>query len=215
MNGRHKSLPFNTCNKGLVEQRFPVAAGAGRKESTVLEGRNRRCGRGESAPCGAGGAWGWGFVTPSGAAFGPPRGEASGRRPAGGSGRPHGGSFGAAAWGGRAGGLRGGTRSGGASGRHAVGGLRPAVAGRRQDDGSRGTEMAWWRREAGLGREARGIRFRVSGGNWPDTLLTQLDLDKRGRIARPPVWRGRIARPSSRLAPGFLKTCRFVVTVRI
>jgi len=102
---------------------------------------------------------------------------------------------------------------GGASGRHAVGGLRPAVAGRRRDDGSRGTKMAWWRREAGLGRKARRIRFRVSGGNWPDTLLTQ--LDKRGRIARPPVWRGRIARPSSRLAPGFLKTCRFVLTVRI
>ena len=54
---------------------------------------------------------------------------------------------------------------GGPSGRHAVGGLRPAVAGRRQDDGSRGTEMAWWRREAGLGRKARRIRFRVSGGN--------------------------------------------------
>jgi len=56
----------------------------------VLDGRNRRCGRGESAPCGAGGAWGWGFVTPSGAPFGPPRGEASGRRLAGGSGRPRG-----------------------------------------------------------------------------------------------------------------------------
>jgi hypothetical protein len=172
----------------------------------VLDGRNRRCGRGESVLCGAGGAWWWGFVTPSG--------EASGRRPAGGSGRPRGGSFGAAAWGGRAGGLRGGTRSGGgASGRHAVGGLRHAVAGRRRDDGSRGTETAWWRCEAGLGRKARRIRFRVSGGNWPDTLLTQ--LDKRGRIARPPVWHGRIALPSSRLAPGFLKTCRFVVTVRI
>ena len=182
-----------------------MAAGAGRKEPTVLDGRNRRCGRGESAPCGAGGAWGWGFVTPSGAAFGPPCGEASGRRPAGGSGP--------AAWGGRAGGPSGRHTVGGASGRHAVGGLRPAVAGRRRDDGSRGTEMAWWRREAGLGRKARRIRFRVSWGNWPDTLLTQ--LDKRGRIARPPVWRGRIAYPSSRLAPGFLKTCRFVVTIRI
>ena len=177
MNGRHKSLPFNTCNRRLVEKRFPVAAGARRKEPTVLDGRNRRCGRGESAPCGAGGAWGWGFMTPSGAAFGPPRGEASGRRPAGGSGRPRGGGFGAAA--------RGGTRSGGFE-RHAVGGgLRPAVAGRRQDDGSRGTEMAWWRREAGLGREARGIRFRVSGGNWPDTLLTQ--LDKLARENSPPT----------------------------
>ncbi|KAG2651402.1 hypothetical protein PVAP13_1NG268214 [Panicum virgatum] len=120
MNGRHKLLPFNTCNRGLVEQRFPVAAGAGRKEPTVLDGRNWRCGRGESAPCGAGGAWWWGFVTPSGAAFGPPRGEASGRRPAGGTGRPRGGGFGAAAWGafgeahGR--GTSRGTRSGGGGG---------------------------------------------------------------------------------------------------
>ena len=168
MNGRHKSLPFNTCNRGFVEQRFPVAAGAGRKEPTVLDGRNRRCGRGESVPCGAGGAWGWGFVTPSGAAFGPPRGEASGRRPAGGSGRPRGGSFGAAAWGGRAGGLRGGTRSGGLRG-----GTPSGVSGRPSRGGVRTTAPAGPRWRGGGARQdwgerpVRRIRFRVSGGNWP------------------------------------------------
>jgi len=137
-----------------------VAAGAGRKEPTVLDGRNRRCGRGESAPHGSGGAWGWGFVTPSGAAFGPPRGEALGRRPAGGSGP--------AAWGGRAGGLRGGTRSGGLRG-----GTPSGVSGRPSRGGVGTTAPAGPRWRGGGARQdqgerpARRIRFRVSGGNWP------------------------------------------------